>query len=490
MATATRKQRSLSTDAKPAASPEPASPAARQGSPAPAAAAGAAPGTHANPRGPSGNGPDTETPRALRLHLSRELNALLHEGPTDNDDTARTSALVGALLKDAVRENVSDIHLDPAPDGYRLRVRIDGELSDTARLDTDTGLHVLRSFKSNASIEPAFALAPREGRAEFAVDDRTVAVRVATVPTVIGEKLALRLLFTEPARMQFEELGLSPADHRTLSAALHDARGMILISGPTGTGKTTTAYALLHELRKTGRAIVTIEEPVEYTIEDVTQIQVNPQQGLGFAEGVKALLRLDPDVIFMGEMRDAVSARAALDAADSGHTFISTLHARDAAGTITVLRNFGLADHEIAASLDLIVAQRLVRRLCPACRRQEPPTPAEAQWLEDCGQPVPALTWHAGGCEECRHAGYRGRIGIFEVYRLREKDADMILQHVDEHTLRRRIRRGGTLSFVQDDLLKVARGLTTLSEIRSVGGTGFYLPTTRKRTTTSTRQPA
>jgi len=156
---------------------------------------------------------------------------------------------------------------------------------------------------------------------------------------------------------------------------------MVLISGPTGSGKTTTLYALVRELARVGRSIVTIEDPVEYVLDDVTQLQVNERQGLTYAEGVKGLLRLDPDVVVRGEMRDAVSARAALDAADSGHVFLSTLHARDAAGTLSVLRHSGLADHEIAASVDLLLAQRLVRRLCMACRRSEPPTPDEAQWL-------------------------------------------------------------------------------------------------------------
>jgi type II secretory ATPase GspE/PulE/Tfp pilus assembly ATPase PilB-like protein len=278
------------------------------------------------------------------------------------------------------------------------------------------------------------------------------------------------------AHLRLEELGLSAGDYRALSDAIHDARGMILVSGPTGSGKTTTAYAILHKLQEDNRAIVTLEEPVEYAIEGVTQLQVNPRQGFGLAEGMKALLRLDPDVIFMREMRDGISVHAAVNASDSGHTFLGTLHARDVAGTVTVLRNFGLADHEIASSLDLVVAQRLVRRLCSKCRHEEAPTEEESHWLKANGQPVPAQTWHAGGCESCHQTGYRGRVGIFEVYRVREQDADLIMSHADEHTLRRRIRQGGILSLLEDDLFKVAAGTTSLSEIRAVGGMGFYGP--------------
>jgi type II secretory ATPase GspE/PulE/Tfp pilus assembly ATPase PilB-like protein len=213
---------------------------------------------------------------------------------------------------------------------------------------------------------------------------------------------------------------------------------------------------------------------VEYVVNGITQIQVNPKQGLTFAEGARGLLRLDPDVILMGEMRDAASARVALDIADTGHLFLSSLHARDAVATITALRNFGLHDFEIAASLDLIVAQRLVRRLCLKCRREEPPTGAEVKWLELFGQPVPRRTWRAVGCPECSLTGYRGRVGIFEVWPLRDEESDLILAHTDEHTLRRRLRKQGMSSLLEDDLAKVADGVTTLAEMQAVGGLSFY----------------
>jgi type II secretory ATPase GspE/PulE/Tfp pilus assembly ATPase PilB-like protein len=309
-----------------------------------------------------------EMQRLRQPQLSRLLRKLMEE-PLAGRTSAQTRALAGAMLEDAVRENASDIHLDPVQGGYQLRLRIDGALVDTVLLQPEQGLHVLRAFKTHAGLDPASSLKPQDGRAEFRVGNRVVVIRVATAPTVLGEKLALRLLPTELARLALDQPGSSPKNYEQLSRAMHDARGMILVSGPTGAGKTTTLYALLNELKDTNRSLVTIEDPVEYVVEGITQIQVNEKQGLTFAEAVKGLLRLDPDLIMMGEMRDAVSARAALDAADSGHVFLSTLHARDVAGTITALRNFGLADHEIGATVDLIVAQRLVRRLCPACRR-------------------------------------------------------------------------------------------------------------------------
>lgn len=412
--------------------------------------------------------------RIRQPQLSRLLSKLLADDKP-REDAKRTHALVGAMLEDAVRENASDIHLDPVNGGYQLRFRIDGALVDTVLLEPEQGRYVLRSFKSHAGIEPGYALRPEDGRSEFQLGDKVVTVRVATMPGVLGEKLALRLLPSQLARLQLHELGFSDADYAQVKRAIYDARGMILFSGPTGAGKTTTAYALLHEIKNTNQSIITIEDPVEYVIEGVTQVQVNERQGLTYAEAIKGMLRLDPDVILMGEIRDASSARAALDAASSGHVFISTLHARDAAGTITALRNFGLADHEIAANLDLVAAQRLVRRLCPACRKKELPTPAERDWLRFHGQPLPDQTWHAVGCAQCSQTGYRGRIGVFEVWRLGEEFAEMILNHADERKLRLSIRQHGRFSLLEDDMQKVAQGLTTFEEMQRVGGLEYFL---------------
>jgi len=411
--------------------------------------------------------------RFRRPILSQLLDALIRD-PVEKEENRHTLSLLSALLQDAARENASDVHLDPVEGSYQLRFRMDGALIDTLELAVSDGERLVRSFKLHAELDPAFAVLPQEGRAQFRLEDRLVAMRVTTAPSVLGEKLALRFLPTELVRLPLDQLGLSPGDYDQLSRSLHDARGMILVSGPTGSGKTTTLYALLHELKRTNRCIISIENPVERIIQGITQIQVNEKQGLTISEGVKCSLRLDPDIIMMGEVNDRASGRAALDVADSGHVFLSSLHARDAVATITTLRNFGLADHEIASTVDFIVAQRLVRRLCPECRKQEPPTSAEVNWLESCGQPVPELTWHAVGCPRCGHSGYRGRIGIFEVWRLQGDDVDLILNHTDEHTLRWHLRSYGTVSLIEDCLRKVAEGITSLDEIERIGGLGFF----------------
>ena len=417
--------------------------------------------------------------RRRRPEFSRSLSKVLKEAEPE-DDRMAAPTLTDALIEDAVRENASDVHLVPVNGTYQIRFRIDGSLVDTVSVGSEQGRILLRAIKSHAELDPMVNVTPQDARAEFDVEDRTYTVRVATVPGIAGESASLRFLPNQLSQFNLDELGLSRADHEQVTRALRDARGMILVCGPTSSGKTTTAYALLRELTPTDREIVTIEDPVEYVMEGVTQIQVNVKAGLTYFEGVKGLLKLDPDVIFMGEMRDGASARAAIDASDSGHSFISTLHARDAAGSITTLRNFRLTDHEIAGSLDLLIAQRLVRRLCTECRRQEPPTAVEREWLIFYCLPVPDLVWHAVGCEQCNQTGYRGRIGIFEVWRLNEQSVQAILKHSDERELRREIRGVGTLSFLEDDLEKVVQGVTTIEEMREIGGLDFFLPGMKK----------
>ena len=405
--------------------------------------------------------------------LRYELNKI-----PNGDEPSRTSALISVLLEEAVRTGASDIHFDAVASSYEVRYRVDGSLGEPTLLKQEDGLHLVRSLKSRAGLDPGYALKPLSGRTEIALSSRALSIRVATAPGLSGEKLALRLLPPSFAKLSLGELGLSPRDSGQLRGYALDARGMMLVSGPTGAGKTTTVYALLQELKGSNRSVVSIEDPVEYLIPGITQMQVNEKQGLTFAEGIKGILRLDPDVIMMGEMRDRTSAECALDAAESGHVVISTMHARDAAGTLTVLRNFGFTDHEIAATVDLIVAQRLVRRLCPACRCQKPLTEEEETLLRSCGIALPKQLWHPQGCHQCDGTGYRGRVGVFELHRLNEQDADLILGHVDEHTFRQHLRRHGAAPLFEDILRKAADGITSLTELQAMGGFSFYVQQT------------
>lgn len=396
------------------------------------------------------------------------------DNETQINESGHAASPIPALLEDAQRERVSDIHIDPTRDGYQMRFRIDGVLMEVALFDRDLGLHLLRSFKSQADLDPGFERKPQSGRADFVVAGRPISVRVATAPGVQGEKVVLRLLTAEAASLSLHQLGLSDRDHDRIVSHVQDVRGMILVSGPTGAGKTTTLYALVRELQRSSRSIVTLEDPVEGAIDGVTQIQINEKQGLTFAEGMSGLLRLDPDIVAIGEMRDTTSARAALEVAQAGHACLSTLHARDVAATISVLRNFGITDQEIACSVDLVVSQSLVRRLCESCRKEASPSDAETKALVAWGQPVPPRTWQAVGCQECAASGYRGRMGVFEVHRMGEQDAALIQAHADERTLRHHIKHHGTGSLLDDLLLKAAKGETSISEIQGVRGFGFF----------------
>jgi type II secretory ATPase GspE/PulE/Tfp pilus assembly ATPase PilB-like protein len=403
---------------------------------------------------------------------SRLLREAL-DSPTPGDSTVHTHNLALAMIRDGLRERASDIHLDPSLSGYQLRLRIDGSLVDTLLLEHETGVRLVRSFKSHAGMDAAFTFLPQDGRVDFQLDDRATPLRASVAPTVLGEKLALRFLLPTLKRFRLDQLGMSPAQCQLAREVIEDSRGMILVSGPTGAGKTTTLYSLLREIQNRDESIVTIEDPVEDLLDGTVQIQVNQKQGLTFAEGVRGLLRLDPDVIMMGELRDASSAHCAIDAADSGRLFLATMHARDTVGTISMLRHYGVADHAIAATLDLVVAERLARRLCVSCRKEGKPTDLEARWLEVRGQPVPEKTWRATGCPECGMTGYSGRIGIFELWRLNEEQSHALLRHTDELALRRLLRGGGVPSMLDDMMAKAAAGLTSLAEAKSIGGFAY-----------------
>jgi type II secretory ATPase GspE/PulE/Tfp pilus assembly ATPase PilB-like protein len=420
------------------------------------------------------------TTKALRP-LSEELVRRLREVmPGDSEVAApatdeRISTMAEQLMLDAVRENATDIHFEPDGETVLVRLRIDGTLRDALELPRTRGEQLLRRFKVLADLDPTPAIKPADGRIRYRLGERVLDLRIACGPSITGEVLAVRILDPAGTRRNLAELGLNDEHRALLNNWLTDVSGMFLVVGPTGSGKTTTLYALLHELKLRERSIVTLEDPVEYTIPGIVQMQVEERRGLTFETGLKEMLRLDPDYILVGEVRDQPSAQTAVMASASGKLLMSTLHSRDAVGAITALRNYDLKDHEIVAAFEVVVAQRLVRRLCPNCRQLEEPTPEEAAWLDSLAQAAVALTWHARGCEHCRGTGYAGRTGIFEVWRLDEEADELILSHADERTLRRAMRACGLWSLLADGLAKVVDGVTSLAEIQTIGGQGrFY----------------
>ncbi|GAA0621649.1 GspE/PulE family protein [Halomonas beimenensis] len=375
-----------------------------------------------------------------------------------------------ALLHDAWQARASDVHLDPVEDSLRLRLRIDGHVVEAARLAAAPGQRLLNQLKVLAGLDPlpsrtttegSFAWAPRRGQ--------TLYLRATAVNCVAGEKLALRFL-APPRRFDDpESLGLGEAGVRGLRRWMDATGGMLLVAGPTGAGKTTTLYTLLHRLRLTESQVVTLEDPVEYEIPGINQVQVDPDHGLDFTTGTRCMLRLDPDYVLIGEIRDPGSAEAAMSVANGGRSLMGTLHSRDAVGVVSTLRQLGLDDAEISTGLGLVIAQRLVRRLCTHCRRPTAPGAVEAEWLAAAGATVPARVWKAPGCRHCQGLGYRGRVGIFELWQPTLEDHGRLLRHADENQLRHALIERGETLLLEDGLAKASQGVTSLAEVLRMG---------------------
>jgi general secretion pathway protein E len=384
----------------------------------------------------------------------------------DHDPTEEWSR---ALLEDALAARATDIHIDPKENGLLVRFRIDGTVHDLVTLAKDHGLRLLRYFKVNSGLDPFDALAPEDARLRLEIDGAPLDMRLSCVPCVHGDKLALRLLHRSPLSLSLQELGMNAHDRENIHRWLDDISGIFLVAGPVGSGKTTTLYSLLSELNLGERNLMTVEDPVEYEIGGINQIQIDKRRGVSFDEAMTAILRMDPDYILLGEIRDQASARTAMIAASTGRVVLTTMHSRNAAGVITALRGLGVRNHEIAASLGFVVAQRLVRKLCSECRTREAPTDAEKRWLESINEPIPAEAWHPKGCERCEGTGYHGRIGIFETLPIDGKTYHMILGGEDELTLRQHLRKSGFRPLLRDGLEKAIAGITSLEELTRIG---------------------
>ncbi len=419
----------------------------------------------------------SERVRPLKMAFARRIQEWLGKvtGATEPKAEGETSIpwLAHKVFQDALDERATDIHLDPEREYLCVRFRIDGILRDVALIPQRHAAQFLGHIKSLVDIDPTPRLKPASGGTIYDLDGTEVHLRVTCTPTIQGEKISIRLLDPKRLRYSLEELGLNPAQKELIDNWLDSMTGMILVTGATGSGKTTSLYALLHELKLLNRSVVTIEDPVEYRVEGIIQMQVNEARGITFSEAVKTMLRLDPDFLMVGEMRDRASAEAALTASSTGKVLLSSLHSRDAAGTVTALRNLNIEDFEITAALELVVSQRLIRRLCPHCKKQCPTPPEDKQWLESIGFDAPEQSWTGVGCDQCRETGYHRRIGLFEVWRVDEQANHLILKHTDERSLRRAIRESGIPSLLDDGLQKAAKGVTSIKELRRVSSYGF-----------------
>ena len=415
----------------------------------------------------------TPTPRdhgGFRADLTRllmtDLGDLFKRSEHENapEELAATQ-LAEDLLFDAVRERATDVHIDPLSEGSRVRLRVDGRVVDSAELDAVSSQRLVNQIKTLADIDPVRSFKPHDARFSYDLDGHMVDVRVTIVPSVTGDKISIRLLDPVRARQDISELGLGQEDEEQLKGWLDGTTGLFLVTGPTGSGKTTLLYALLHELRQRHWAVMTIEDPVEYQIDGITQIQVDERHGLTFANGLKTMMRLDPDYLMLGEVRDQDSANSAMDASISGRALMSTLHTRNAVATLSALRNWGASDLEIAVSLSVVVAQRLVRTLCTHCKRESSITDAQRAWVKAAGAVVPEAVWEPVGCDACYNLGFVGRTGVFETWRLDDSDYEMILSGVDEHAMSRHLAKKGHRTLVMDGVEKVRAGITSISEL-------------------------
>ncbi|MBC7987800.1 MAG: type II/IV secretion system protein, partial [Sphingomonadaceae bacterium] len=350
----------------------------------------------------------------------------------DTADDAPAIRLINGIIAEAARQGVSDIHIEPYETGLVVRMRIDGVLRETLRMPAHVAPVVVSRIKVMARLDIAERRVPQDGRIGLTLGGKLLDVRVSTLPSRAGERVVLRILDKDNAGIALEALGMPPAIERLFRAALAEPNGIILVTGPTGSGKTTSLYAGLRLLNDTTRNILTVEDPVEYAIEGVGQTQVNPKVGFGFATGLRAILRQDPDIVMVGEIRDRETAEIAVQASLTGHLVLSTVHTNDAVGAVTRMRDMKVEPFLLASTLRAVIAQRLVRRLCEACRE---PVEASQSARALLGLDPGATIHEARGCEACNHSGYRGRIGVFEALRVDDAVRKMINAGGDEQRI-------------------------------------------------------
>jgi len=391
----------------------------------------------------------------LNLNLDR-----LREAAED----APVIRLVDLIIHQAIKERASDIHIEPFKDRIHLRYRIDGilyEMSPPART-----LHsaIVSRIKILSKLDIAEKRLPQDGGFSMTMDGPTIDFRISTIPTIHGEKVVIRILRKTAEQLDLGQLGLEPAELEAFRQTVLSPYGLVLTTGPTGSGKTTTLYGALSEIRASTRNIITIEDPVEYRLDGVNQVQIKPSIGLTFARGLRAFLRQDPDVIMVGEIRDKETAEICVQAALTGHMVFSTVHTNDAASAAARLTEMGVPSYLVSSTLTLVVAQRLLRRLCQQCRVAYEPLPAirEQFGIKE------ELLYQAKGCEQCGKTGYKGRVGIFELMHMNRELRDMVGKGVSAHQLAREAEKHGMVTLWQSGLKAVRRGLTSLEELSTV----------------------
>ena len=376
--------------------------------------------------------------------------------------------LVNLMIAEAIDQRASDIHVEPARDRVTVRFRIDGVLHEVMKPPKNLQMAIVSRIKVLADLDIAVRLLPQDGRLTVHMPDREVDLRVSTLPTSHGEKVVMRLFDKSAFERQILNLGLEGETLAAFRRVIRQPYGMILISGPTGSGKTTTLYSALQDIRSVNRNLVTVEDPIEYHIEAVTQVHANAKVGLTFARALRSILRQDPDVIMIGEIRDTETADIAVKSALTGHLVFSTVHANDAAGTLTRLIDMGLPRYLVGSAMSLVMAQRLVRRICDRCKVSYHPEPEQLASLGDDAEMLRGQPVHRGrGCMACKQTGYSGRVALFEVLELNRGIRRMVLDGLNEDEIRKGALATGFLTLRKSGIRKILDGTTTIDEIRA-----------------------
>jgi type IV pilus assembly protein PilB len=385
-------------------------------------------------------------------------------------EDASVIQLVHRVIKEAVERGTSDIHFEPGEDEMRVRYRIDGVLQEAATVPNTAVPAVVSRVKILSDLDIAERRIPQDGRISLEVAGKPIDLRVATLPAAYGENVVMRILDQSKVMIELEELGMLPQALERFTKAFSQAHGAVLVTGPTGSGKSTSLYGALNQLNTVEKNIITIEDPVEYQLEGITQVQVNPKAGLTFASGLRSMMRADPDIIMVGEIRDRETAQIAVEAALTGHLVLSTLHTNDAPGAVTRLIEMGIEPFLVGSAVDCVVAQRLARLLCEECKRRTTIT-SDVMRTNGFNVGLDLEAFEPVGCARCGGSGYKGRIGLYEVMWVSDTIRALAVAREPAETIAHAAVHEGMMRLREDGLEKVRRGLTSISEIARVAGT-------------------
>ena len=408
-----------------------------------------------------------------RDEVLRELDetAGRNEDLLDVASRAPVIKLVNLMLLEAVKRRASDVHVQPYEDRLVVRFRVDGVLHDVFEPPKALQSEVISRIKVMGGMNIAEHRLAQDGRASVEVGERTVDLRISTLPTSSGERAVIRLLDKGIRLYALDELGMGQGVEEAYKALIRHDHGIILVTGPTGSGKSTTLYATLQEINSHELNILTLEDPIEYRLEGISQTQVSTQKGMTFASGLRHVLRQDPDIIMVGEIRDAETARMATQSALTGHLVFSTLHTNDAAGAVARMLDLGVEPYLLASSLLGVLAQRLVRQICPSCRTEYKPTSDDIpRWALAPGESLPGRLFKGAGCEQCMRTGYHGRLGIFELLVVTEPIRELMLHRSKASSIKASAMQNGMRSLRASGMSKAAAGLTTMDEVARVTG--------------------